>query len=31
MVTIVDFGTFLGCRLKSTMAPNELIVDSYYY
>ena len=25
IVTIVDFGAFLGCQLKSTMAPKELI------
>ena len=24
IMTIVDFGAFLGCQLKSTMAPKEL-------
>ena len=31
MVTTVDFDTFCGCRLKSTMAPKELRDISIMY
>ena len=30
-MTIVDFGAFLGCRLKSTIAPKELKNKFNYY